>query len=484
MEKHRAEIEISQRCAEISHVDVARRTVDLVEAVHAGVDAVERRIVACRKCRHLVRPLDLAVMQRIADGIADRKPQATELAVVDIALGKIRAKDADGRIKDAAPAGQIIAVKTELTVVRAAVQVLLILDHARRMPVAVDVVIGEDPKAQPRTAVAALNAARARSIGTHLGVNLESRLRLLGQEHRRIELLLGILLVRIAHEREILDKGCTKSHRRVHDVWLDERLAVRIRTAHAGREGVRCSRDGNGHGRGGRTCRSACLHRAFSQRHAREDFLPALRNLRQSKLALLAPHRGERVVARRKLHAKTRLRRLFLQRLHDLQAIRAAQRLAHEALLRLFRRRLGIGERPLRHALLLSVELDMHLVAHGETRKTPIFVRERSLLYAVNLVQPLRHNADKLLARTLLRHLARKIDVPLRIELPDRFIDPVGHSLRGRSRCRQNAEDRGTENACAAGMSPKQRLFFHFHHIRLFSPYFFFLIIITHKLYI
>ena len=352
------------------------------------------------------------------------------------------------------------------------------------MPVAVDVVIGEDAKAQPRTAVAALNAARARSIGTHLGVDLESRLRLLGQEHRRIELLLGILLVRIAHEHEIFSEGRPKAHRLIHDARLNERLAVRIRTALAGGDGVKCSRDGNGHGRGGHTCCSACLHRAFSQRHAREDFLPALRNLRQSKLALLAPHRGERVVARRELQTKTRLRRLFLQRLHDLQAVRAAQRLAHEALLRLFRRRLGIGERPLRQALLLSVELDMHLVAHGETRKTPIFVRERSLLYAVNLVQPLRHNADKLLTRTLLRHLARKIDIALRLKLPDRFIDPVGHSLRGGSRCRQNAEDRGTENACAADMFQKQRLFFHFHHIKLFSPYFFFLIIITHELYI
>ena len=120
----------------------------------------------------------------------------------------------------------------------------------------------------------------------------------------------------------------------------------------------------------------------------------------------------------------------------------------------------------------------MHLVAHSEARKASILVRERALPDAVDLVQPLRHDTGKLLTRALLRHLARKIDVALRIELCDRFIDPARYSLCSESRLCRDCEEGGGEDARAYAIRSEQRPFFHRHHIRLFSPYISFLIII------
>ena len=65
------------------------------------------------------------------------------------------------------------------------------------MPVAVDVVVGIDARANPRPILAALLSRRMSGVKTDLPIDLQPLFRNIRQEDGSIELLLGVLAVGI-----------------------------------------------------------------------------------------------------------------------------------------------------------------------------------------------------------------------------------------------------------------------------------------------
>ena len=114
------------------------------------------------------------MLKGIGNGHPRRKTNAAELAVVDVPLCHRRAILPNHDIGHARAPRQVPAVELQLSVLVAAVPYngFLCLDHPHRMPVAVDVVVGVDARAEPRPILAALLPRRMSGVETDLTVDL------------------------------------------------------------------------------------------------------------------------------------------------------------------------------------------------------------------------------------------------------------------------------------------------------------------------
>ena len=74
--------------------------------------------------------------------------------------------------------------------------------------------------------------------------------------------------------------------------------------------------------------------------------------------------------------------------------------------------------------LLLPIEFQAHLISHSKARNAPILIRKRSLLDAVNLMQPLRHNLCQLIMRNTCSLPTAKIDITFLFQMIHRIIYP------------------------------------------------------------
>ena len=94
----------------------------------------------------------------------------------------------------------------------------------------------------------------------------------------------------------------------------------------------------------------------------------------------------------------------------------------------------------------------MHLITHGKARNTPVLIRKRALLDAVNLMQPLRHDFCQLIARDACGISPAKIEVSFLFQLIYRIIHPGRCCLRIRH-ARQRPCEHTQHEGCPVLMS-------------------------------
>ena len=162
----------------------------------------------------------------------------------------------------------------------------------------------------------------------------------------------------------------------------------------------------------------------FHRIHTLEYILLAFLHLGKCNLRFLPPHLCQRIIACRILKLTTCSRSTFLQRTHNLKTVHTTHGLTYQHFLRLFciRIRLLIGLE--RRRLLLPIELQMHLITHGKTRNASILIRKCSLLDAVDLMQPLRHDLRQLIARNACGIPPAQIEIPFFFQMVHRIIHP------------------------------------------------------------
>ena len=122
---------------------------------------------------------------------------------------------------------QIVTVQLQpsILIASAARQPLFVLDHPCGVPVPVNVIVRIDAGSHTRTAVPALKSRRAGGINSHLGIDLHARNLGFGQKHRCIELLLGILPIRIAGLCQILNECRTQTRGKRKNLRIDQWLS-------------------------------------------------------------------------------------------------------------------------------------------------------------------------------------------------------------------------------------------------------------------
>ena len=139
------------------------------------------------------------MLKGIGNGHPRGKTNAAELAIVDVALCHRRTVLPDHDISHARASHQVPTIELQLSILVAAVprNGFLCLDHPHRMPVAVDIVVGVDARADPCPILATLLPRRMSGVKTDLTVDLQTFFRNIRQEDGCVELLLGILAIGI-----------------------------------------------------------------------------------------------------------------------------------------------------------------------------------------------------------------------------------------------------------------------------------------------
>ena len=111
VQEHRTKIKCAHGLAVVQHINIARCSSDLVEAIHPRFCRIGLGIVGGGQPCHLFRLFDFSVLHRIGNGNTCGKAYPAELAVVDIALRHRRTKDTRCHVKNAGVSREIVAVE-------------------------------------------------------------------------------------------------------------------------------------------------------------------------------------------------------------------------------------------------------------------------------------------------------------------------------------------------------------------------------------